>query len=237
LLHFYKDGKNSIQLASEYGNSLIVDALINRRVNVDVMVTSSENFGGYTALHFASLNNHLNVVQLLVEGHCNINAVSHFPFRTAFQTALERGNLDVANYLVSKGCIFELIHKGVLLITRIAPSITLEVLISLISQDLPVVVKDNVLVKRLDHLNSWSTAFESERGISPHILKSTLDTILALPTFSVIPRRELLATLIFSKDREGRTVFNITDSSTRQYFKDLLYFCKRYELQEGKMKS
>ena len=57
---------------------------------------------GHTPLYVASENNHLNIVEYLVDNGADMNKirVSH---QTPLYVAIERGHFDVMKYLVDKG--------------------------------------------------------------------------------------------------------------------------------------
>lgn len=59
---------------------------------------------GFNALHLACLNNHLDIVQLLIDcGHVNIN-LQNINQQTALHLAVERQHLQIIKLLVQNNC-------------------------------------------------------------------------------------------------------------------------------------
>ncbi|MEZ5813845.1 MAG: ankyrin repeat domain-containing protein [Alphaproteobacteria bacterium] len=89
--------QNSLMVASLYGQTEIARYLLNAGANIHI--TDEE---GATALHWASLNNHVGVVRLLLGKDAKIIYASDSDGATALHWASIKGNTGVIEVLIEK---------------------------------------------------------------------------------------------------------------------------------------
>lgn len=93
-----------LHLASEYGNESDV-ALILQVAEGDHEIIDARNADFFTALHYASIGGHPEVVQLLINAEANLNPVASEKKRkwTPIHYAAKYGNVKVVEYLIFAG--------------------------------------------------------------------------------------------------------------------------------------
>ena len=84
--------------AATKGNLQKVKQLIENLADVNAL-----NKNGYTALMFASLNGHTDIVKLLIEKGANIDAGINLENETALMFSSKNGHIDVVKTLLEKG--------------------------------------------------------------------------------------------------------------------------------------
>jgi ankyrin repeat protein len=62
-----------------------------------------QNQNGFTPLHAATTNDHLNVTKVLIEARCNVNATSRLG-RTPIMTVIQKGVSAMAKLLIEARC-------------------------------------------------------------------------------------------------------------------------------------
>jgi Txe/YoeB family toxin of Txe-Axe toxin-antitoxin module len=75
-------------------------SLISHRLKRDSNLTKKR--GGYSPLHYVSVYGYLEYLEPLIASGLNINALSHAGY-TPLTLAIESGNIEMANALISKG--------------------------------------------------------------------------------------------------------------------------------------
>ncbi len=74
-------------------------------------VVDEKKEDGYSALHLASLNNHVEVAQMLVvEGKANLD-IQNSNYQTALHLAVERQHTQIVRLLVRHGCRLDVQDK------------------------------------------------------------------------------------------------------------------------------
>lgn len=90
-----KEGYTPLGIAAELGNEQIVQALLNAGADA--------NFGGIVSpLHEAVLNDHVQIVELLLRNNADINAPDE-EGTTPLMMAVAGGRLELVEYLVDRG--------------------------------------------------------------------------------------------------------------------------------------
>ncbi|MHB9037925.1 MAG: ankyrin repeat domain-containing protein [Armatimonadota bacterium] len=91
------DGASTLREAAIHGWADIVEELLNHGAHLASIV-------GYTPLHFAAYNGHLDVARVLIRHHANVNAPDSAG-RTPLHEACEQGHIDIARLLVDNGAL------------------------------------------------------------------------------------------------------------------------------------
>ncbi|XP_031344795.1 ankyrin repeat domain-containing protein 39-like [Photinus pyralis] len=89
------DFERGVWPAAQFGDLKKVQKLINNGVDVDL-----RDSAGYTSLHYAARNGHLDVCKFLIQSKADINAVTRSGRVTALHRACTAGQLDVVNFLI-----------------------------------------------------------------------------------------------------------------------------------------
>tara|TARA_E500000331_G_scaffold320783_1_gene334575 strand:+ start:206 stop:1237 length:1032 start_codon:yes stop_codon:yes gene_type:complete len=101
------NGSTPLMMAAQNGEVLVVQALLDRSVDLD-----STNNSGWTALMFAAREGHASVVDQLLDAGAapNLesqritgNTMAPYPQTTALREALDSGHLDIARSLLERG--------------------------------------------------------------------------------------------------------------------------------------
>ena len=80
----------------QQGNTQIVQEMLNN-TNIEM---ADQN--GMTGLHYASIEGHYDIVQLLVSNGANVNKQNHTGFTPLFGAA-SHGHRQIVDYLIQKG--------------------------------------------------------------------------------------------------------------------------------------
>jgi len=91
-------GETPLMTAAHSGNVDVVKLLLAHDANVN----AKENTRGQTALMLSVAENHEDVARVLIENHADVKARSKNRF-TAFQFAVQQGNLAIARMLLAAG--------------------------------------------------------------------------------------------------------------------------------------
>jgi ankyrin repeat protein len=100
----YNYGK-ALVMAEYFGKDDIADALLAAGASVN-----EKDDKGNTALHYAALHEHFNIVQQCIVKKSNINAVNH-EGNTALHMAFLKGNRDIVEYLIKQGADLSIKNK------------------------------------------------------------------------------------------------------------------------------
>jgi len=95
------NGDTALMIASVTNQTGIVELLLSHNVSVDM-----RNDLGYTALSFAAMRGHVNVVKALVTAKANMNNKDIYgliPLDHAIKNLHDKEHEDVANYLYAQG--------------------------------------------------------------------------------------------------------------------------------------
>lgn len=84
------DFERGLWYAAQYGDLNRVIKLVNQRVDVD-----GRDASGYTSLHYAARNGHLEVCKFLLEKGADINAVTKSGCATALHRAVSAGMYSI----------------------------------------------------------------------------------------------------------------------------------------------
>lgn len=94
---------DNLKLAASSGDVKLVKTLINANATINLNAGSSDlRRRTQTPLHYASINNHSEVIKVLVKAKANINAKDADGL-TPLQHAIRRGHQDAALILMSAG--------------------------------------------------------------------------------------------------------------------------------------
>lgn len=107
---FYRqeDGKNSLHVAAENGFVDIVQVLLDNGAAIDSVASSSQG----TAIIFASANDRLDIVKLLIKYGANVNASNCYG-NTSLHEAARLGYVEVIRLLIECGAdVKAQNHKG-----------------------------------------------------------------------------------------------------------------------------
>ena len=91
------DFERGIWYAAQFGDFEKVQKLIRNGVDVDL-----RDSAGYTSLHYAARNGHLNICKLLLENKADIDAVTRSGRATALHRACSAGHVKIVKYLVEQ---------------------------------------------------------------------------------------------------------------------------------------
>jgi ankyrin repeat protein len=100
---------NNLWQASFSGDSAKVATLLDSQDEQSFLNYQNEN--DVTALHMATVKNHLDVTRLLIEVDCNVNVTSLFG-RTPLMTVTQRGYTSIATELITARCNVDLPEHG-----------------------------------------------------------------------------------------------------------------------------
>jgi len=92
--------------AANRGDVRAVQSLLNRPGRSVVDFINGKDKDGWTALHSATFNGHLDVVQLLVEKGADIEAWGEY-HTSVLQIACQQGHMDVVRLLIEKGAYID----------------------------------------------------------------------------------------------------------------------------------
>nr|CAB3264308.1 IkappaB protein [Phallusia mammillata] len=104
-------GNTPLHIACQHGYPVHVDMLTSpisteeytgfRETDDLPQNVNEKNFDGYTPLHLAAMNNHTNVMKILINNlHCDVNAPDVKSGRTALHHAIECKKTDAVKFLV-----------------------------------------------------------------------------------------------------------------------------------------
>uniref|UniRef100_H2YAN5 RING-type E3 ubiquitin transferase n=1 Tax=Ciona savignyi TaxID=51511 RepID=H2YAN5_CIOSA len=103
------NGFNVLHHASLRGNPSAMRVLLNKLTRPWIVDEKKDD--GYTALHLAALNNHLEVAELLVKvGHANLD-IQNVNQQTPLHLAVERQHTQIVRLLVREGACVNLTDK------------------------------------------------------------------------------------------------------------------------------
>ncbi|XP_067936875.1 E3 ubiquitin-protein ligase MIB1-like [Watersipora subatra] len=103
------NGFNAIHHAALRGNPSAMKIILNK--SSKNWVVDEKKDDGYTALHLASLNNHVEVADLLVKvGSANVN-VQNINLQTPLHLAVERQHTQIVRLLVKKKASLNIVDK------------------------------------------------------------------------------------------------------------------------------
>ncbi|XP_063713547.1 E3 ubiquitin-protein ligase mib1-like isoform X1 [Symsagittifera roscoffensis] len=103
------NGFNALHHAALRGNPGATKQLLSKMSRPWIVDEKKED--GYTALHLASLNNHVEVAHLLViEGKANLD-IQNSNYQTALHLAVERQHTQIVRLLVRNGCRLDVQDK------------------------------------------------------------------------------------------------------------------------------
>lgn len=98
----YQDdqGETALHVAARFGRTECANILLNGRIAAPASTEIAENSFGWTPLHVACVDGHLEIVKELIEVGADLTKVDHSGW-TAKEHAALRGNLDIARLLAS----------------------------------------------------------------------------------------------------------------------------------------
>jgi len=103
------NGFNALHHAALRGNPSAMRVLLSKLPRPWIVDEKKDD--GYTALHLASLNNHVEVAELLVHvGRANMD-LQNVNFQTALHLAVERQHTSIVRLLVREGCNLNVTDK------------------------------------------------------------------------------------------------------------------------------
>lgn len=102
-----------LHYAAQVGSTALVRFLLSEGAQVDLACHADQCgiFNGWNALHFAADNGHLEVVQILLEKGATVDALNSNG-DTALAIAAERGQWDVARWLVAAAANIHATRRG-----------------------------------------------------------------------------------------------------------------------------
>ena len=89
------NGFTALLIAAKHGQNSIAEILLEKGAAVDVFVAD------FTALHFASHNNHTKVIELLIKYNADVNAIGNDERWTALHMAVMNGSEEAVHVLVN----------------------------------------------------------------------------------------------------------------------------------------
>ncbi|XP_023943013.2 ankyrin repeat domain-containing protein 39 [Bicyclus anynana] len=101
------DWERSIWNAAFSGETDRVQSLINKSRNPKDLV-NSEDKSGYTALHYAARNGHVDICSILVENGACINYPTRCGNATPLHKAAAAGKEETVKYLIQHGALLDL---------------------------------------------------------------------------------------------------------------------------------
>ncbi|KAF0689924.1 Aste57867_18665 [Aphanomyces stellatus] len=224
--HVDANSNSALHFAAQSGRVNAIKELLScPAINANLV-----NKNGSTALHIAAEIGDIEAMNVLLAcSRIDTNIMDQ-----ALHLAKQQSHIDVVVLLSYKTVDIEHIHNkdGTLLIQSLAKILCHDLAMKLLLLDLPVKILDGDLVRRQDHSFSWTTFLDAKFPVPQAVRDSCIEAILNHKTFES-HSRNLFRELAFTKDQYGREVLEVTDSTTRKYFYDRLYFCGRYELFEG----
>ncbi|ETV96424.1 serine/threonine protein kinase [Aphanomyces invadans] len=268
-----------LMLAAELGYVQVVRALLGRPDVQVNRPTHAANAKSPTPLILASMKGHVAVVhELLAHPDVDVNATMEkhatavqlaaangfadvvdalwptanvFSQRRSLDAALAGHKFEVVAHMVENGVAYEPSFQGHLLLEFVAPFLTFQGLLLMLSKDLPVKVADSGifghhLVPNPDYAFSWAAFLDpSLVRVSDEIAKeavaSAIFDALCPPlcnnhggtTKPSISREQVVRALLSSHDQHHRPVLAVADPSLVASLMGQLYFAKRYEIIEA----
>lgn len=104
--HYCSAGVNSFLMASQSGDNKNIKLLLDKGISVDIK--GLNKYEEQTALMFATNNNHLDTIKLLISYGADINATRHDGI-TTLMIAAKIGNEKLVEYLIKNGADINLI--------------------------------------------------------------------------------------------------------------------------------
>ncbi|RQM26359.1 hypothetical protein B5M09_002742 [Aphanomyces astaci] len=108
---------------------------------------------------------------------------------------------------------------------------TLQSSVTLLLGDLPLRVEGGSVVRRHDHLHTWSQYLDVGTPVDKGVRLEAVQRLIRHPDLRHHP--SVARELAMTTDREGRTVLQTTDAATRDLLNGYLFFCGRYEIVDG----
>ncbi|ETV77916.1 serine/threonine protein kinase [Aphanomyces astaci] len=148
--------------------------------------------------------------------------------------------LEAAVTVTATRCVHAFIEHGVashiyslpyFSLNTIAPELTVESSVTLLLGDLPLRVEGGSVVRRHDHLHTWSQYLDIGTPVDKGVRLEAVQRLIRHPDLRHHP--SVARELAMTTDREGRTVLQTTDAATRDLLNGYLFFCGRYEIVDG----
>ncbi|KAG9399965.1 hypothetical protein AC1031_011431 [Aphanomyces cochlioides] len=103
---------------------------------------------------------------------------------------------------------------------------------NMLLEDMPVNIQDGIVYERIGHYYSWATFLDPSVPVNSKVRAAVISRFLQHESIQAAASKPDEA-LAYAKDRYGREIWYATDSQTREFFKDVLFFCARYEIFDG----
>ncbi|KAL4708155.1 hypothetical protein ACJJTC_009934 [Scirpophaga incertulas] len=101
------DWEKGIWCAAFNGDKDKIQYLLQKSMIVSNTVNAPDN-SGYTALHYAARNGHLDICKMLIQNGANINAATRSGKATPLHKAAAAGNTTAVTLLIKAGAAVEL---------------------------------------------------------------------------------------------------------------------------------
>ncbi|KAF0702794.1 Aste57867_7744 [Aphanomyces stellatus] len=148
--------------------------------------------------------------------------------------AIEYDQYEVAQLFLTHGVAKEMLKDPSFSMDKLAPLLTPTSAETLLLYDLPIEIRNHAIVNRVDHAHTWAKFMDSHTPLpSSSIRLEVVASILNHPNFKD-HRRVVARQLALATDQQGRTVLQITDADTRTILNEVLFFCGRYDIADGK---
>ncbi|KAF0692747.1 Aste57867_16205 [Aphanomyces stellatus] len=235
--HRFEDQMTVLIMAARRGRLDVV-----RRAVVEGADINAYDKNESTALMWAAQHGFIQVVEFLTSfSTCRVNRcglLDHGAGKVSpFYRALENKHYDVVCHLIANGATWhnrEHVTKGHTVLELLASYLTAEVATNILLKDMPIAIKDGMVVDRIRHSFSWATFLDPSLPVDPRVRVRTVRTILLHPSFqSASNPMDVYKALTYATDKHGRYVLHSTDAATRHVLKELLFFCARYEIFDG----
>jgi ankyrin repeat protein len=229
------EGRSPVMLAAKFGRSEALEFMLNKGADVD----QTHQYNGYflvndkyrSPLIFAALGGHLDCLKILVNHGADYKAVTREHKESPLFCAASLARVDCMRYLMSlpgleTAAVRPDIHGDTVLSLYLKSGMIPEeeMVLQLLEMDLPF-HKDGAT--NSTHCDSWTLVLDiATSAISESVCLSLVQSVFA-------KHPGIVRQLAFAQDSFGRMAINITHRSVSQFMGSQIFFCGRYELQEG----
>ena len=218
-----------LMLAALYNKPEAVRALISHGAKVNFFADAGASNFWTAAIHAAAAGS-LECLHILRDHGADLNKSSSVFNDTPLGVAAKNGRVQTIRFLMScAGVEAAKENKGnqtpLALYLKSPSVISRDLVLDMLEADMPVEVESGS--PRRGHSHSWTLLVDcTNESVSEDLCMDVVSTIMTRHPCIAVP-------LAFTTDAHGRVALNITHSSVRTFINSRIFFCGRYEIQQG----